>query len=289
MNMNEPASQRPLRLWPGVAAAVLLVLIGYVVPIFAPRFAGLGMIGAVVCALIVLLWWLFFSRARWYERLGAIALIIAAAFAEKYVVHPSIAGGAMGNLAYVLAIPTLTVALVAWAVRAAVSHPALALPPWLSPSCSDVYRGSCCGPVASPPTGGRISTGAGRRLPRNSFSRKPPTNRRGSGRPGSRAAPAPAERKPKEPLARENRRACQDGDARSRSAGAARGMAWLSRTRARRRDSRRADRDGLVQSPPVQLWRRADRSGLVVVRRQRRPRSTRRSSAAARRSSPVTG
>ena len=115
MNMNEPISQRPLRLWPGVAAAVLLVLIGYVVPIFSPRFAGLGMIGAVVCALIVLLWWLFFSRARWYERLGAIALIIAAAFAEKYVVHPSIAGGAMGNLAYVLAIPTLTVALVGWA------------------------------------------------------------------------------------------------------------------------------------------------------------------------------
>ena len=94
---------------------MLLVLIGYVVPIFAPRFAGLGMIGAVVCALIVLLWWLFFSRARWYERLGAIALIIAAAFAEESVVHPSIAGGAMGNLAYVLAIPTLTVALVAWA------------------------------------------------------------------------------------------------------------------------------------------------------------------------------
>ena len=42
--------------------------------------------------------------------------MIAAAFAEKYVVHPSIAGGAMGNLAYVLAIPTLSVALVAWAV-----------------------------------------------------------------------------------------------------------------------------------------------------------------------------
>ena len=115
MNMNEPASQRPLRLWPGAAAAVFLVLIGYVVPIFAPRFAGLGMIGAVVCALIVLLWWLFFSRARWYERLGAITLMIAAAFAEKYVVHPSIAGGAMGNLAYVLAVPTLTVALVGWA------------------------------------------------------------------------------------------------------------------------------------------------------------------------------
>ena len=115
MNTNESISRKPLRLWPGVAAAVLLVLVGYVIPIFAPRYAGLGMLGAAVCGLIVILWWVFFSRARWYERLGAIVLIIAAAFAEKYVVHASIAGGAMGNLSYILAIPTLSVALVAWA------------------------------------------------------------------------------------------------------------------------------------------------------------------------------
>ena len=112
---NEVTSRKPIRLWPGVAAAVLLVLVGYVVPIVAPRYAGLGMIGAAICALIVILWWVLFSRARWYERVGALALIIAAAFAEKYIVHASIAGGAMGNLSYVLAIPTLSVALVAWA------------------------------------------------------------------------------------------------------------------------------------------------------------------------------
>jgi outer membrane protein assembly factor BamB len=115
MNTNQPTFGKPLRLWPGVAAAVVLVLVGYLVPILMPRYAGLGMIGAVVFALIVMLWWMLFSRARWFERLGAIVLISAAAFAEKYIVHPSIAGGAMGNLSYVLAIPTLTVALVAWA------------------------------------------------------------------------------------------------------------------------------------------------------------------------------
>ena len=42
MNTTEPTSHKPLRLWPGVAAAVLLVLFGYVIPIFVPRFAGLG-------------------------------------------------------------------------------------------------------------------------------------------------------------------------------------------------------------------------------------------------------
>jgi outer membrane protein assembly factor BamB len=115
MNINEATPRKPLRLWPGVVAAVLLVVVGYVTPIFAPRYAGLGMIGAAVCALVVILWWLLFSRARWYERLGAIVLMIGAVFTEKYVVHASIAGGAMGNLTYVLALPTLSVALVAWA------------------------------------------------------------------------------------------------------------------------------------------------------------------------------
>ena len=115
MNANDPIVRAPLRLWPGAAAAVLLVVIGYLVPIAAPAYAGLGMMAAAVCALFIIIWWLFFSRARWYERLGWIALIAVAAFVEKFVVHPSIAGGAMGMMAYLVAVPTLCVALVAWA------------------------------------------------------------------------------------------------------------------------------------------------------------------------------
>jgi outer membrane protein assembly factor BamB len=108
--------RKPLRLWPGVAAAALLVLVGYVIPIFVPEYAGYGMMGAAAFGLIIILWWLLFSRARWYERLGSIVLMILAAFVlHKNGVHPSISGGAMGNLTYVLAIPTLSVALVAWA------------------------------------------------------------------------------------------------------------------------------------------------------------------------------
>jgi outer membrane protein assembly factor BamB len=116
MNTNEPITHKPLRLWPGVAAAVLLILVGYVLPIFVPEYAGYAMIAAPLFALIVILWWLLFSRARWYERLGGLGLMIAAMFPEKYVVHPSIAGGAMGNLSYILVIPTLSLALVGWAV-----------------------------------------------------------------------------------------------------------------------------------------------------------------------------
>ena len=42
MDPNEPITQKPLRLWPGVAAAVFLVLVGYVLPIFVPDTPGWG-------------------------------------------------------------------------------------------------------------------------------------------------------------------------------------------------------------------------------------------------------
>src|SRR5436190_880299 len=116
MSTNEPTPRKPFRLWPGVTAAALLVLIGYLVPLFKPEYAGYGMMGAALLGLIILLWWLLFSRARWFERLAALPLMILAAYlVHNYVVHPSISGGAMGYLTYGLAIPTLSVALVAWA------------------------------------------------------------------------------------------------------------------------------------------------------------------------------
>jgi outer membrane protein assembly factor BamB len=114
MTTNESTPRKPLRLWPGVALAVLL-LVAYVVPTIAPGYAVYGMLGAALGALLIILWWLLFSRARWYERLGGVVLIALGAFAQKYFVHASLAGGGMGMLSYLLVIPTLSVALVAWA------------------------------------------------------------------------------------------------------------------------------------------------------------------------------
>ncbi len=102
-----------LRLWPGVVAAVLLVLVRFAVPAVASESMPVAMIGAVVAALVILVWWVFFSRALWSERLGAIAVMIGALFVTSRLVHPSIAGGAMGALLYIWAIPLLTLALVA--------------------------------------------------------------------------------------------------------------------------------------------------------------------------------
>ena len=111
-----PTPRRPLRLWPGVLAAVLIVLVRFVVPLIVPGSGGIAAIGALAGGLAVMVWWLFFSRAPWSERLGAIALMAVALFATSRVVHESIRGGMMGMMLPVYGLPGLGVGLVAWAV-----------------------------------------------------------------------------------------------------------------------------------------------------------------------------
>jgi outer membrane protein assembly factor BamB len=109
--------QKPLRLWPAVIISIVQLLVMFGGPIVAPD-AGLpvGMLGGVVGALAIVVWWVFFSCAPWSERVGAIILMIAAVFTTRAVVHESIAGAGMGNLIFILPTPYLSLALVAWAV-----------------------------------------------------------------------------------------------------------------------------------------------------------------------------
>jgi outer membrane protein assembly factor BamB len=113
---NEPAPRKPLRLWPGLLAVALQWLGRYIVPAVFPEAALYGIIGGVVLGLVVVLWWLFFSRAPWSERVGAIVVLVVGLFATSRVVHESIATGGQGVMLYIIAIPVLSLTLVAWAV-----------------------------------------------------------------------------------------------------------------------------------------------------------------------------
>ena len=52
---DQPTPRKPLRLWPGVILAVLLVLERYVVPVVAPGLMLYGVLGGVVGALLIVL------------------------------------------------------------------------------------------------------------------------------------------------------------------------------------------------------------------------------------------
>ena len=112
MTQSERPRAKPIRLWPGMIAAAVLLLVRLVVPLLLPESAILGVIGPVVCALAIVVWWLFFSRAPWSERLGAIALMIVGLLATSRIVDQSISNGMMGMMLPIFATPALSVALV---------------------------------------------------------------------------------------------------------------------------------------------------------------------------------
>jgi outer membrane protein assembly factor BamB len=106
--------RKPLRVWPGVVVVVLQWLARFGIKEVVPGFQGFAMsaMGGIIGVLAVLLWWLFFSRAAWVERLGAIVLMIAAMGATWGLNHES-----MGPFwAVTVALPVLSLAFVGWAV-----------------------------------------------------------------------------------------------------------------------------------------------------------------------------
>jgi outer membrane protein assembly factor BamB len=114
---NELTPRKPLRLWPAVVIAIVQLLVMVGAPLIAPDGGQIiGMLGGVVAALCIALWWLMFSRALWSERVGAIILMVAAVFAARAVAHESIVGAGQGMMIYFLPTPYLALALVAWAV-----------------------------------------------------------------------------------------------------------------------------------------------------------------------------
>jgi outer membrane protein assembly factor BamB len=93
-----------------------MLLVWFVLPVVVPNVSMFGILGGILSGFAILLWWIFFSRTPWLERLGAIALMIAALLAISRVVHESIANGMMGMMLYMLSIPVMGLALVVWAV-----------------------------------------------------------------------------------------------------------------------------------------------------------------------------
>lgn len=116
VSVGTDPSGTPLRLWPGVTAAGLMALLRWGVPAVVPEAAMFAVLSGLAAAAAILVWWLFFSRAAWVERLGATALMAVALVATRPVLHESIQNGMMGMMFFIYVIPILSLAFVIWAV-----------------------------------------------------------------------------------------------------------------------------------------------------------------------------
>lgn len=152
---------RPLRLRPGVILAIVLVIARYAVPVIAPDaeiaelpLVVLAMMSGVLLALAIVVWWLFFSRAPWTERIGGVALMILGVFVTRLVAHESIRGAHMGFMVPLYSPPVLALALVIWA---ALTH---RMPNPVRRATMVVAIALACVPFVIIRTGGLIGTGS---------------------------------------------------------------------------------------------------------------------------------
>ena len=107
-------TQKLLRVWPGIVIVVLLWLSRFGIKAVIPGIDGFSkaMMTSFVFTALLVIWWAFFSRAHWLERLAALALIAVALTGTWFFRHDSM------HLAWFLAyvIPVTSLAFVAWAV-----------------------------------------------------------------------------------------------------------------------------------------------------------------------------
>jgi outer membrane protein assembly factor BamB len=105
---------RPLRLWPGIVGATLMMA-GMLMPAISTTFGMAGILSAMLVAVLTVIWWLFFSRAPWVDRILALALVAIAIPFMRPLLDRSIATGAMGYMPIMTA-PIFVALVVAWAV-----------------------------------------------------------------------------------------------------------------------------------------------------------------------------
>ena len=112
---HETAARKPLRLWPALVIIGIQIAGVALAPVLSedPMLVGIGAV--VGGAVLIVLWWLIFSRALWLERIGALVLMVLLALVTKRVADISIAGAGQGFLVYIMTAPLLAFGLVLWA------------------------------------------------------------------------------------------------------------------------------------------------------------------------------
>ncbi|HBE01525.1 MAG TPA: hypothetical protein DC049_03485 [Spirochaetia bacterium] len=101
-----------LRLLPGMVIVILQWIIGFIVPLIIPETLVAGVFAGMLGGLAVIIWWIFFSRAKNIDRFGPVILIFISLYAASRFLHESIKTGNMGLMFIIYAIPVMSIAFV---------------------------------------------------------------------------------------------------------------------------------------------------------------------------------
>ena len=91
-------------------------LLWLVLPRVLPEGGIVAVMAGMAGGALVVLWWLFFSRAAWLERIAALVLMVVGVLVVRSFLHESIATAGQGMMFYMFVVPVLSLAFVVWAV-----------------------------------------------------------------------------------------------------------------------------------------------------------------------------
>ncbi len=114
-DISAERSSSSIRLWPGVAIVTAQWLARFGLPLVFPDAAMFAVMGGLLGWLALIVWWVFFSRAAWFDRIAAVVLMLGAMAATHPLLDVSLATGAMGFIFPMLAVPGISLAFVIWA------------------------------------------------------------------------------------------------------------------------------------------------------------------------------
>ena len=114
-DVSAERSSSPIRLWPGVVIVAAQWLARFALPAVAPDTSMFAVMGGLLGWLALIVWWVFFSRAAWFDRIAAVVLMLGAMAATYPLLDVSLATGAMGFIFPMLAVPGISLAFVIWA------------------------------------------------------------------------------------------------------------------------------------------------------------------------------
>jgi outer membrane protein assembly factor BamB len=113
---NSPETKKSLRILPGLIITAIQAILAFLVPALMPGAMIVGVLGGMALGLVVLVWWLVFSRAQRIDKWVSLVFIaLFMVFVPRFL-HESISTGNMGLMYSIYAIPAVSVALVIWAL-----------------------------------------------------------------------------------------------------------------------------------------------------------------------------
>ena len=126
------AAFRPLRIWIPLLLLPLMLLMRFIPDLIQNGPSMIWMasaFGPFLVAALIMVWWLLFSRARWYERLLGIAGIVLILAVEQWIAHYSMRGPLLIVMTIPMTIAAFAIGLILLGQRLSFQRTALALCP----------------------------------------------------------------------------------------------------------------------------------------------------------------